>query len=526
MIDLDDLDPVFEQRLRASLLARADLASGVTGPDPALFRTSAPRRVRRRNALLVAAAIALVIAGLAVLLRSPDGRRVDVVPATTVPTTAEDVAFVLDRWPAGFGAVESAGIDDEDLSNGVEDRRVLGRDGNAEVESLLQMAPLETSERVPTGTEDLEIGGRKAQWSDRRGLPTLSVEVRPGLTLTLASVRVDRDELVELVPAFDATDGAFDERRLPRGWSEIPDPMWSSAVIGVGSKGRRGWISASIIEDDRLVASLSAAWVSVPDADAVLEMVEGLRGGERLTIAGRPSLVLPDPGLTAPMVRLVMVLDDGHLAVVVGSDLSREEVSASAASMRPASEAEWADLIAGLADQAPGAAAGRVVDGVELYPSTKDVVTNGRQGAYRWVLTTEDFGAPGVEAGANGGYTVDVRSRDGTQSHGGTGWGFPNGGGMSTTRDGGLMVYMTVTSGDFTVDRLERDGQAIETVVVPVVDGSLQVVFGWEPAIDVGPQPSVVVTGTLADGTRIPPPFSTQPTPGSGMSFPESIGGN
>ena len=25
MIDLDDLDPVFEQRLRASLLARADL---------------------------------------------------------------------------------------------------------------------------------------------------------------------------------------------------------------------------------------------------------------------------------------------------------------------------------------------------------------------------------------------------------------------------------------------------------------------------------------------------------------------
>ena len=46
MIDLDDLDPVFEQRLRASLLARADLASGVTGPDPALFRTSAPRRVK------------------------------------------------------------------------------------------------------------------------------------------------------------------------------------------------------------------------------------------------------------------------------------------------------------------------------------------------------------------------------------------------------------------------------------------------------------------------------------------------
>ena len=194
--------------------------------------------------------------------------------------------------------------------------------------------------------------------------------------------------------------------------------------------------------------------------------------------------------------------------------------------MRPASEAEWADLIAGLPDQAPGAAAGRVVDGVELSPTTKDVVTNGRQGAYRWVLTTEDFGSPGVEAGANGGYTVDVRSPDGTQSHGGTGWGFPNGGGLSTTRDGGLMVYMTVTSGDFTVDRLERDGQAIETVVVPVVDGSLQVVFGWEPAIDVGPQPSVVVTGTLADGTRIPPPFSTQPTPGSGMSFPESIGGN
>ncbi len=533
MIDLDDLDPVFEQRLRASLLARADLASGVTGPDPALFRTSAPRRVRRRNALLVAAAIALVLAGLAALLRSPDGRRVDVVPATTVPTTAGDVPFVIDRWPEGFGTDVTAEFRDATGDDSIE-WRVFGRDGRAEVSASVIPYPLGRPEPgITSGLREVTVDGVAGYTAEIRDRTSLALGPKPGLTISLSS-RIDGvgvGELEDLARAFDRSDGTFDPNGLPDGWSEIPDPAWLTRVgwsvgsVRVRHGSVRGEVPAMMNQPQ---VAIWAYWVAVDDPGAVLEQIDSLWGGDRVQAGDRTVTLLPPsapPGVDQSTG--VFVLDDHHLAMVQGMNVSRDDLLASIASMRQATDDEWALLTREADTEAPDRDA-IFVDGVRILGADSVVLARGELNGTRWVVATYEFDPAvtrGIAAGTDlyTGYQIGIREADGTQAWSG-GWGSGSGefSGPSGSRSGTIVTFLAIVPGDVTDVGISHGGRDLDVTTAPIRDGEAQLVVAIEPAIEVGDIAGATVTGTNPDGSayQYPPP----PDPAAGMSFAEAIG--
>jgi len=366
MIDLDDIDPAIESRLRSSLLARADLASGVTGPDPALFRTSAPRRVRRRNALLVAAAIALAVAGIAALLRAPDDRRIDVVPATTVPveTRFPDTGFVPDLDPGGLSTPTSFGYHS---SSSTADSALMSltfaRNDRPLVFAEIVNRGAVLDDGPGLGSALLTVHGWPARaWTDH-GREGLMVASRTGRSVVLSG-RVERSELAALVPAIDVATLSVNGAALPARWALFEDPQ-QIAAIGTGDEARHavvGFIGSSRISEDGPV-SWWLAWCRSSDPAAAMDLLSSVWGGESSELAdGRQALRIdvsvPDPpGLWAAQGSgsyIVWAVDRDHLAWLYLEGIE-EDATDIAVSVRATTVAEWDELGAGsLSDARPG----------------------------------------------------------------------------------------------------------------------------------------------------------------------------
>ena len=530
--DLDHLDPAFDARLRDSLRARADLADGVTVPDVSRVRAeAAPTGHRRRNLLLVAVAVALVVAGVAALLRSPSIRRVDVEPATSVPDR-DSVAFVADWLPDGLVVPpgQASGPSSDDTS-WTREGRVLGRDGRAEVAVTAVANPLGRSMATygEQPTTETMVDARRALLSTIDGVVGLDIALRPGLTLSLASRSVGRDALESLSRAFSPSTGAFDRSRLPSGWTEVDDPgrlasvsrrssavvrldgSWSAGVPSVNGTGTN--VVTNVTESDQ--RSVSVSWAPSDDPAGVIGRSFELWGGERVEVGGRSAVIQRvSAPRTVDIVLVAVAIDDHHVAWVQGYGVSKDELLRVAASLRTATPTEWARL------RSPDPVT-TTVDGIELAGRTPRVVASGAVGGDRWVLATTDPPDGAATDDPVRQYQFVVRHPDGTQST----YGVPFSTVLDPTefRDGHVVAILAVAPADVTDIGLEQDGGAFDVTSAPVADTDDQIVVALLPSVDVDEATwtsAIRVTGTNADGSPyVPPP------PGSGMSFALGQGG-
>jgi len=314
---------------------------------------------RTRAVIAVAAALVLVVGGVAWWTARPDGGD----PSPVTSTGSGIRPFVATDLPDGFTIAGAGQYDQGDQSSSMSASDADGRltmYGPAVSDPRLGIAFIEdfTTEGLGEGAEKITIAGRTAYALDGRGLGVRAVILpKSSGAILLTSPSLERSDLVRLAPLVTVHDGdaAVAESDLPAGWHEVgvePSIASLTSPFGAMSTGTGSGRFAVYTKGDQY-ALIS---ISVTEGDQshlyapalMLTDTEPAEVNGHPAIAGTPQRVQSTTSAGKGPVEGAFVSwmpKPGELIRVTSYGITRAELLEVAAAMRPADPAEWKDLI-------------------------------------------------------------------------------------------------------------------------------------------------------------------------------------